>query len=181
MTALNYGSTDRTPEGGPRGGPSVGRLVDDMDDPFGHDAVGDTAVLLTRRRLVRIAMVAAETGARFAREGRVDDATEWMLTPSRMFRGAAPIEACQDRVHCCRAVLAHGLGLDDDTDPDDVDEMIDEGLLEDVAPVALLDVGSAPSCADYELGARPARNADARYGRLTEPDGLPSRPTLAPT
>jgi len=99
-------------------------------DPLGRDAVDDVPLTTTRRRLLRVAMVAAEAGARFAAEGGGTDAAGWMIAPSALFHGAAPIDACQERAAFCRATLAHGLDLGDDVDPEEVDSMIDQRLLD---------------------------------------------------
>jgi len=82
-----------------------------MLDPL-EDGVDDEAVILTRREIVRITLVATEVGARFQREGIRTDPMAWLLTPRRLFRGRPPIEACTSRDDCARAVLVHGLGLE---------------------------------------------------------------------
>lgn len=93
------------------------------DDPLGHDAPGDAAVLTTRRGLVRLALVAAETGARFQREGVAHDPMSWLLAPRALFEGASAIDACLARQSCLRGILVHGLSLGLDADPDVVDEL----------------------------------------------------------
>jgi len=79
-------------------------------DPLSDEEVGET-VTLSDLAVLRIALVAIETGARFQREGIVLDPLAWMVTPRRMFDGRPPIEACVDADACSRAVLVHGLGL----------------------------------------------------------------------
>lgn len=93
------------------------------EDPLGHDAPGDAAVLTTRRGLVRLALVAAETGARFQREGVAHDPMSWLLAPRALFEGASAIDACLARQSCLRGILVHGLSLGLDADPDVVDEL----------------------------------------------------------
>lgn len=87
-----------------------------FEDPLGADASDDVAVLTTRRGLSRLALVAAETAARFERRGIGHEPMAWMLTPRRMFDGVSAVEACLDREACARAVLLHRLdeGLDGD-------------------------------------------------------------------
>lgn len=93
------------------------------DDPLGHDAPGDAAVLTTRRGLVRLALVAAETGARFQREGVGHDPMSWLLAPRALFEGASAIDACLARQPCLRGILVHGLSLGLDADPEEIDEL----------------------------------------------------------
>jgi hypothetical protein len=93
------------------------------EDPLGHDAPGDAAVLTTRRGLVRLALVAAETGARFQREGVAHDPMSWLLAPRALFEGASAIDACLARQPCLRGILVHGLSLGLDADPEEIDEL----------------------------------------------------------
>lgn len=97
-----------------------------LDDPLDPDLPDDTALLTTRRALCRVAMVAAEAGARFQREADPTDPMAWMLSPRRMFGGAPPIEACLERGNFVRAVVLHGLSLGMDADPGSLDELIEE-------------------------------------------------------
>lgn len=97
-------------------------------DPLDHDDVDDETVELSRRQLVRIALIATEVGARFQREGNTADPMAWMLVPRRLFAQRPAIEACADRDNCLRSVLVHGLGLDLDVE----DEMIDELISSDI-------------------------------------------------
>lgn len=94
-------------------------------DPLAYDMPDDEPLVATRRALCRVATVAAEAGARFQREGVGIDPMAWMLAPRRLFRGAAPIEACLHREDFQRGVLLHGLSLDLDMDPDAIDELLD--------------------------------------------------------
>lgn len=95
-------------------------------DPIEHDSPGDERLVTTRRAVCRIATVAAEAGARFQRDGVGIDPMAWMLAPRRMFDGVAPIDACLARGPFLRGVLVHGLALDLDMDPDDLDALFDD-------------------------------------------------------
>jgi hypothetical protein len=104
--------------------------VTPYDDPLDEDAPTDVAVATTRRGLVRLALVAAETGARFQREGVAHDPMSWLLAPRALFEGASAIDACLDRQACLRGILVHGLSLDLDADPTTIDALI--GRADDV-------------------------------------------------
>lgn len=91
-------------------------------DPLGTQSGGHLRV--DRVSIVRIACVAAETGARMQRDGLAVDPLGWMVAPLELFGGLAPIEACMDRDACARAVLLHGLGLDPATGPDVFEHLI---------------------------------------------------------
>lgn len=80
-------------------------------DPLGGDRVDDRIVVTTERAISRVALVAAETGARFQRDAVPHDAMAWMLSPRRVFGGTRPIDACLKREDCVRGILVHGLGL----------------------------------------------------------------------
>ncbi|HXG55593.1 MAG TPA: hypothetical protein VNJ03_09475 [Vicinamibacterales bacterium] len=95
-------------------------------DPLDPDAIDDVAVTTTSRRLVRLAIAAADAGARFAREGLDEDPAAWMLTPRVLFDGLPPIDACQQRGHFTRSVVLHSLGLGLDADPRAIDALLDE-------------------------------------------------------
>lgn len=94
------------------------------DDPLDDDAPADAAVMTTRRGLVRLALVAAETGARFQREGVAHDPMTWLLAPRALFEGASAIDACLTRQACVRGILVHGLSLGLDADPQVVDALV---------------------------------------------------------
>lgn len=94
-------------------------------DPLENDSGGMLAV--KRVSLVRIACVAAETGARMQRDGLSVDPVGWMVTPLELFDGRAPIEACMERDDCSKAILLHGLGLGLDADPATIDRLLFEG------------------------------------------------------
>lgn len=92
-------------------------------DPLDEDGVGDEAILTTKRGLIRLALVAAETGARFHREGIGHDPVAWMLAPRNLFGGRAAMDACLARDDCMRAILLHGLSIGLDADPGELDEL----------------------------------------------------------
>lgn len=79
--------------------------LDPLEDERGGYLVVD------RVDIIRIACVAAETGARFQRDGLAQDPMDWMLTSSSLFGGRPPIDACRRKDACSLAVLVHGLGL----------------------------------------------------------------------
>lgn len=109
------------------------------EDPLDDDGPTDVAVSTTRRGLVRLASVAAETGARFQREGIPDDPMSWMLAPRKLFDGDNAIEACLKRRECMRGLLIHGLSLGLDGDPAVIDSLgdnPDEEVLEEVPPLS---------------------------------------------
>lgn len=84
-------------------------------DPLGHETGGKVTV--DRVSIIRIACVAAETGARMQRDGLATDPMGWMLHPLTLFSGRTPIEACMALEECAQAILLHGLGLGLDADP----------------------------------------------------------------
>ena len=81
-------------------------------DPLDHDHADDETVELSKRQLVRIALIATEVGARFQRDGNTHDPMAWMLVPRGLFAGRPAIEACGEHSNCLRSILVHGLGLD---------------------------------------------------------------------
>jgi hypothetical protein len=106
-------------------GPMVGRsrsLVR-YEDPLEVDRPNDAVVSTTRRALCRLALVAAETATRFAREGLPHDPMSWMLAPRALFNGSTAIEACLKRDHCERAIVLHGLSIGFDAMPFAIDRL----------------------------------------------------------
>ena len=91
-------------------------------DPLEDHSGGMLAV--RRVALVRIACVAAETGARMQRDGLSIDPIGWMVSPLKLFEGRPPIEACMERSACSKAILLHGLGLGLDADPTVIDRLL---------------------------------------------------------
>jgi hypothetical protein len=98
-----------------------------FEDPMDDDAPTDAALTTTRRGLVRLALVAAETGARFQREGVAHDPMAWLLSPRALFDGATAIDACLGLDGCVRGVLIHGLSLGLDADPAVIDALAADG------------------------------------------------------
>lgn len=94
------------------------------EDPLDVDLADDEPVLTTRRGLMRLALVASEVAARFAREGEELDPMAWLMAPRRMFDRRPAIEACLQREGCLRAVLLHGLGLELDAEPSQLDWLL---------------------------------------------------------
>ena len=90
-------------------------------DPLEPDDWRDTPLQVTKRRLIRLAVVAADTGARFQRDGLEYDAIAWLTTPLALFGGADAIEATLGLVECRRAILLHGLQIGLDADPSFID------------------------------------------------------------
>jgi hypothetical protein len=97
------------------------------EDPLDEDEPADPAVTTTYRGLTRLALVAAETGARFQREEVGHDPMAWMLSPRHLFEGATALEACLERDHCLRAVLLHGLSVGLDATPAGIDALLTDG------------------------------------------------------
>jgi len=93
-------------------------------DPLADDVATDRVVVTTDRAICRVALVAAETGARFQRDGVPHDPMAWMLAPRKVFDGGTAIEACLERDACLRGVLVHGLGLGLDVDRGPVDVLM---------------------------------------------------------
>lgn len=97
-----------------------------FEDPLADDAPGDVSVTTSRRGLTRLALVAAETGARFQREGVGHDAMAWLLAPRDLFDGATPLVACLEQRHCLRAIVLHGLSVGLDATPSIIDALLSE-------------------------------------------------------
>lgn len=98
-----------------------------FDDPLDADEVTDIPLVTTERALTRLALVAAETGARFQREALGHDPVAWMLAPRRLFDGEPPLRAVLRRDQCMRAVLLHGLSLGMDAEPATIDALLCDG------------------------------------------------------
>lgn len=97
--------------------------IDTMPDPLDPDSMDDFPVVTTRRRLTRLALVAAETGARFQRDGVEHDPMAWLLAPRDIFDGMDAIDAAAELRHCTRALVLHGLGMGLDADPALIDHL----------------------------------------------------------
>ncbi|MBD8640260.1 hypothetical protein IFT71_12320 [Sphingomonas sp. CFBP 13733] len=106
-----------------------------MPDPLDPDTGEDLPLLVTRRRLIRLALVAAETGARFQRDGLEHDPVAWMLTPRALFEGRDGIEGALDLEGCLRAILLHGLAIGLDADPALIDDLLADDEVEQPSPL----------------------------------------------
>jgi len=127
-----------------------------FEDPLEADRVDDPIIVTTRRCLVRLALVAAETASRFEREGIEEDPVAWMLAPRRLFGGRAAVEACLNREDCVRAVLLHGLALDLDAEPEGLDWLMeDDDEWEESAAAG--DADDCPGNAEAGAGGSPYR------------------------
>lgn len=104
-------------------------LASSYVDPLDPDSDEDLPVVVTRRQLIRLAVVSTEVGARFQRETVDHDSMAWMLAPRTLFDGRDAIDAALEQRHCIRALVLHGLGLGLDARPSDVDD-----LMSDCAP-----------------------------------------------
>jgi len=98
----------------------------EVEDPLGQDSETDVRIVTTRRALCRMAFVAAETAARFEREGIDHDPVAWMMTPRRLFEGRIALEACLERTGFSRAIVLHGLSFGLDALPSQIDELMDD-------------------------------------------------------
>lgn len=93
-------------------------------DPLASDHPDDRVVSTTERRLQRLAIVAADVGARFAREAIPHDPVAWLLAPRDLFGGARALDACQEQDAFVRATLLHSLSLGLDADREDLDALL---------------------------------------------------------
>ncbi len=137
----------------------------DILDPLADDHPSDRIVVTTERAITRVALVAAEAGARFQRDAVACDPMAWMLAPRRAFSGVRPIEACLDRDACARAIVLHGLGLGLDVERCAIDELMRDD-----------DEGEDEGCPD-DAEAAYARAADhirevPMISRIEDPDRL---------
>lgn len=95
-------------------------------DPLEADSIDDEKILVSRRALARLALVASETATRFERDGIAHDPMAWILAPRRLFGGRAALDASLNLGDCTRAVLLHGLALGLDAAPGEIDELIED-------------------------------------------------------
>jgi len=117
----------------------TGARIGALPDPLGRDRDDDEVVVATRRAMCRVAVVAAETGSRFQREGVAHDPVAWMLAPRELFGGRAALDACLQLEDFRRAIILHGLGLGMDATPEAVDALAADDFEEpgwDGAPAA---------------------------------------------
>ena len=127
-------------------------------DPLEDDRPDDALMVTSDRRLQRLAIIAAETGARFSRDGVAHDAAAWLLAPRRLFGGRPAITACMERPHFERALLLHGLSLGLDAEPADIDDLLADDVIVDDAETDAIDheasfVHSADGRIDLETDA----------------------------
>lgn len=102
--------------------------TDLVPNAMAPDSADDAAIVVTRRRLLRLVIVAAEAGARFANDNCDVDPVAWMLAPRRLHDGVAPIDACLNLEEAERAVLLLGLGVGLDADRTAFDALLaDDG------------------------------------------------------
>lgn len=117
-------------------------------DPLDADEPEDASMTTSSRRMLRLAIAAADAGARFAREGLEQDPVAWMLTPRAVFDGRTAIDACQELTSFRRSIALHALGLGLDADPRAIDELLvddEDADAEGLDVGAVLDVRAAPS------------------------------------
>ena len=93
-------------------------------DPLEADAANDEIVVTTTRRLLRLAISAADVGTRFAQEASPLDPAAWLIAPRRLFDGRAALDACQELDGFQRSVVLHGLGMALDADPAEIDDLL---------------------------------------------------------
>lgn len=96
----------------------------DPFDPLDDDQPADQMIATTRRAIRRVALIAAETGARFAKEGIPIDPVKWMTEPLVIFDGRRAVDACLEKEACFRVLLLHGLGLGIDAVPSALDGLM---------------------------------------------------------
>jgi len=108
-----------------------------FDDPLGQDEADDGVVVSSRRGLCRLAIVAAEAGARAERGDLPCDPMAWLLAPRRAFDGDAALDACLSRQGMLRATALGAIGAVD-AEP----ELLDELLADDTMPPSSAPPGS---------------------------------------
>jgi hypothetical protein len=99
-------------------------------DPLEDDQPDEEVMVLSERQMSRLVFVAAETGARFAREDRTEDPAAWMYARRRLFDNSNAITACVHRTMFARALVLHGVSPMLDMEPSDMDLLL--GDSEDV-------------------------------------------------
>ncbi len=92
-------------------------------DPLDDDDLRDRSLCLTERELLRLILVAAETGSRFQRENVAVDPVAWLLSPRQLFEGRSAFEACRELRPFKRAILLHGLSLGLDASAEAIDAL----------------------------------------------------------
>ncbi len=123
-------------------------------DPLDADEPEDASMTTSSRRMLRLAIAAADAGARFAREGLEQDPVAWMLTPRAVFDGRTAIDACQELTPFKRSIALHALGLGLDADPGAIDELLvddEDGDARDPDVGGVLDVETEGSDAGGDV------------------------------
>lgn len=110
-------------------------------EPLDEDRQNDPVIEITHRQLLRLIFMAAETGVRFRRDNLSHDPVNWLLTPTKLFDGEAPVDACKRHDAFLHGIIVHGLSLGLDTDPNDIAEL----LASDEEEVGLVAMQSAPA------------------------------------
>lgn len=105
------------------------------DDPLDEDCALDERVDLSRRSLLRVAVAAARTGARYEREGLDGDPVAWLLAPRRVFDGETALDACVDLAPLRRCIALHAPSTDHelDAEPEEMDEILGELVQEEAS------------------------------------------------
>lgn len=117
-------------------------------DPLESDAADDDVVVTSTRRILRLAISAADVGSRLAREGSSVDPAAWMMAPRRLFGGRTALDACQELTGFHRSIVLHGLGLPLDVAAEDVDDLLaTDPSIEDAA-----DAGATRRPANRDVG-----------------------------
>ncbi len=93
-------------------------------DPLAEDQSDDDLIVLTNRQWMRLVFVAAETGARFQREGIDVDPIDWLSAPRRVFDNRCALKACTELPSFVRALILHGLSIGLDASPEDLDGLL---------------------------------------------------------
>jgi len=91
----------------------------------------------SRLATLRLMHVAAETGARFVREGIDLDPLDWLLTGRELFDQRNAVEACGGSEGFRRAIVLHGLSLGLDTSPGHLARIPAREFLSDAAAIHL--------------------------------------------
>lgn len=103
-------------------------------DPVDEDRQNDPVTQVTHRQLLRLVFMAAETGVRFERDKLPGDPVNWLLTPTALFSGQAPVDACRHHDAFLLGIILQGLSLGLDANPNDIAELLaDEEELGDTA------------------------------------------------
>ena len=133
-----------------------------LDGDIGTKGAGQGRPMVTSyARLVRLATIAAETGARFARERVAEDPVAWLTASRRLFGGKSAIDACQSPAGLARGLLLHRLSLALDATPEQVDSL------------ARCGIASYQDVDDLDDGT--ASNVTALSDRWRSASGAPSR------